>query len=165
MKPSPRVLASLGHQELGMRVEIDLLSERLDDGHNTRHEFCAGCGPEVFEDSLDGRPAKFLLVFVGCLVSWFEEFAASLFLLGGTAIIAISRAPMIVIMLPALVGLLNLWVHVGIKQRIAFLMAPSFCREDPRISSPASAALAPFRKQFSIRPTTRKMSHGPRDRR
>jgi len=102
MEEAGLIHSALGHQELGMRVEINLLSERLDDGHNTRHEFCAGCGPEVFEDSLDGRPAKFLLVFVGCLVSWFEEFAASLFLLGGTAIIAISGAPMIVIMLPAL---------------------------------------------------------------
>ena len=41
MMESPlRVFASLGHQEVGMGMEIDLPSERLDDGHDTRHEFC-----------------------------------------------------------------------------------------------------------------------------
>jgi len=41
-----------------MRMEIDLLAKRLDDGYNTRDEFCAGCGLEVFEERLDCRPAE-----------------------------------------------------------------------------------------------------------
>ena len=47
MKRPLKVLASLGNQEVGMGMEIYLLSERLDDGRHAGGEFCAGCGPEV----------------------------------------------------------------------------------------------------------------------
>jgi hypothetical protein len=59
----------------------------------------------------------FFVVFAGCVVGWFKEFAASLIILGGTAIIVIfSSAPLGVIMFPALVGLLYLFVYVGTKK-------------------------------------------------
>jgi hypothetical protein len=38
MKRPLKVFASLGHQEVGMGVEINLLSERLDDGHHAWDE-------------------------------------------------------------------------------------------------------------------------------
>ncbi len=41
-----------------MGMEIDLLAKRVDDGHDTRDKFWAGCGLEVFEERLDCRPAE-----------------------------------------------------------------------------------------------------------
>jgi hypothetical protein len=60
----------------------------------------------------------FFVVFAGCVVGWFKEFAASLIILGGTAIIVISGGPPLSIsMLPALVGLLYLVVHLAGKKK------------------------------------------------
>ena len=58
MEAALSCLASLGHQEVQMGVEIYLLSERLDDGHNTRAKLCCGDSPEVFKESLDGHSAE-----------------------------------------------------------------------------------------------------------
>jgi hypothetical protein len=44
MKRPLKVLASLGHQEVDMGVEINFLSERLDDGHHPWTKLSAGCG-------------------------------------------------------------------------------------------------------------------------
>jgi hypothetical protein len=58
MEAALSILASLAHQEVGMGIEIYLLSERLDGGHNTRTKLCAGRGLEVVEESLDSRMAE-----------------------------------------------------------------------------------------------------------
>jgi hypothetical protein len=81
-------------------------------------EFIEGLG---YLGQLDTRGMMlrvgFFVVFGGCVVGWFKEFAASLIILGGTAIIVIfSSAPLGVIMFPALVGLLYLFVYVGTKK-------------------------------------------------
>jgi hypothetical protein len=52
------ILASLGHQEVDMGVEINFLSERLDDGHNPRAKLGAGRGPQVGEECLNSRLAE-----------------------------------------------------------------------------------------------------------
>jgi hypothetical protein len=58
MKRPLKVLASLGHQEVDMGVEINFLSERLDDGHHPWAKLSAGCGLEVFDEGMDGRPTE-----------------------------------------------------------------------------------------------------------
>jgi len=52
LEPAFAILTSVGHQEVDMGVEIDLLSDRVDGGHHPGNEFCAGCGLEVFERNL-----------------------------------------------------------------------------------------------------------------
>ena len=72
----------------------------------------------------------FILVFAGCVVGWFKEFAASLLILGGTAILfamsvrAMSiRAPgvrpqgLFLLIVPALLGFLYLAIHLGTKKK------------------------------------------------
>jgi len=60
----------------------------------------------------------FFVVFAGCVVGWFKELAASLIILGGTAIIVIPVAlPLSISMFPALVGLLYLFVHLIGKKK------------------------------------------------
>ncbi|MDH4273030.1 MAG: hypothetical protein OEW18_13745 [Candidatus Aminicenantes bacterium] len=62
----------------------------------------------------------FFLVFAGCAVGWFKEFAASLLILGGTAIFCViavgSPGALRLIMFPALVGGLYLCIHLGTKK-------------------------------------------------
>jgi hypothetical protein len=66
----------------------------------------------------------FFLVFAGCVVGWFREFAASLLILGGTALLgaiallapsAFRRAHFLSI--PALLGFLFLYVHLAGKKK------------------------------------------------
>ena len=61
----------------------------------------------------------FFLVFAGCAVGWFKELAAFLLILGGTAIFCLipGGPPMGISMLPALVGFLYLFVHLGVKKK------------------------------------------------
>jgi hypothetical protein len=58
MKCPLKVLASLGHQEMDMGMEIYLLSERLDDGQHSGAKLSAGCDLEVADEGPDGRPAE-----------------------------------------------------------------------------------------------------------
>jgi hypothetical protein len=39
-------------------MKIDAIAKGLDAGHHTRKKLCAGRCLEVFEESLDGCPAK-----------------------------------------------------------------------------------------------------------
>jgi hypothetical protein len=66
----------------------------------------------------------FFLVFAGCVVGWFKEFAASLLILGGTALLgaiallvpsAFRRAHFLSI--PVLLGFLFLYVHLAGKKK------------------------------------------------
>ena len=72
----------------------------------------------------------FILVFAGCVVGWFKEFAASLLILGGTAILCVMsvrsmsvRAPgfrpqgFFLLIVPALLGFLYLAIHLGTKKK------------------------------------------------
>ena len=60
----------------------------------------------------------FFVVFAGGVVGWFKELAASLIIIGGTAIIVISGGPPLSIsMFPALVGLLYLLVYLVSKKK------------------------------------------------
>jgi hypothetical protein len=73
--------------------------------------------------------AGFLLIFVGCVVGWFKDLAASLFILGGilfilvTAIAFPGKVPAIFwknvyfLAIPALPGFLYLIVHLAGKKR------------------------------------------------
>gem|GEM_PF-6555140 len=56
MESALDIFTSLGHQAVEVGMGICLLSECLND--NTRVQFCAGSGLEVFEESLDSCPAK-----------------------------------------------------------------------------------------------------------
>jgi hypothetical protein len=58
MEPPLRVFTSLCHQKMEVGVEIYLLSEGLDGGHNTRKKLCAGGCLEVFEEGMDSCLAK-----------------------------------------------------------------------------------------------------------
>ncbi len=82
-------------------------------------EFIEGLG---YLGQLDARGMMvrvgFFLVFAGCAVGWFRELPASLLVLGGTATGIISGdAPLGIMMLPALVGFLYLYVYLAAKKR------------------------------------------------
>jgi hypothetical protein len=66
----------------------------------------------------------FVLVFAGCVVGWFKDLAASLLILGGTALLA--AIALLVpsafrgahfLSIPALLGLLFLYVHLAGKKK------------------------------------------------
>ena len=68
--------------------------------------------------------AGFVLIFAGCVVGWFKELAASLLILGGTALLgAIALlAPSAfrgayTLSVPALLGFLFLYVHLAGKKK------------------------------------------------
>lgn len=81
-------------------------------------EFLEGLGDLA---ELDSRGivlrVGFFLIFAGCVVGWFKELPAALLILGGTAMGVISGGPLGIIMLPALVGFLYLYVHSAKKKR------------------------------------------------
>jgi len=80
-------------------------------------EFLEGLG---YLGELDSRGialrAGFFLIFAGCVVGWFKELPAALLILGGTAMGVIVGGPLGIIMLPALVGLLYLYVFLAEKK-------------------------------------------------
>jgi hypothetical protein len=66
----------------------------------------------------------FVLVFSGCVVGWFKELAASLLILGGTALLAVialltpsAFRGLHFLSVPALLGFLFLFVHLATKKR------------------------------------------------
>jgi hypothetical protein len=68
--------------------------------------------------------AAFLLVFVGCIVGWFKDLAASLFILGGILLILVtalafpgSLHQVYFFSIPALPGLLFLYAHLAGKKK------------------------------------------------
>jgi hypothetical protein len=90
----------------------------------------------IVENITEGRTitehltgAAFLLVFVGCVVGWFKDLAASLFILGGilfmlvTALAFPGKVPAIfwknlyTLAIPALPGFLYLYVHLAGKKK------------------------------------------------
>ena len=80
-------------------------------------EFVEGLG---YLGELDSRGivlrAGFFLVFAGCVVGFFKELPAALLILGGTATGVISSdAPLGIMMIPALVGILYLCVFLAGK--------------------------------------------------
>jgi hypothetical protein len=91
----------------------------------------------IVENITEGRTipehltgAAFLLVFVGCVVGWFKDLAASLFILGGillilVTVLAFPGAPGrphaltlgYSLAIPALPGFLFLYVHLASKKK------------------------------------------------
>jgi len=68
--------------------------------------------------------AGFLLVFVGCVVGWFKDLAASLFILGGCLLILVTALAfpgkleqVYFFAIPALPGFLYLYVHLASKKK------------------------------------------------
>jgi hypothetical protein len=68
--------------------------------------------------------AGFLMVFVGCVVGWFKDLAASLFILGGILLILVtalafpgSLSRVYFFGIPALPGFLYLYVHLAGKKK------------------------------------------------
>jgi hypothetical protein len=68
--------------------------------------------------------AGFLLVLVGCVVGWFKDLAASLFILGGILLIFVTALifpgtlrQVYFFGIPALPGLLFLYVHLAGKKK------------------------------------------------
>jgi membrane-bound ClpP family serine protease len=87
----------------------------------------------ILENITEGRTipehltgAAFLLVFVGCVVGWFKDLAASLFILGGILLALVTALAfpgslrwggMYFLVIPALPGLLFLYVHLAGKKK------------------------------------------------
>jgi hypothetical protein len=85
----------------------------------------------ILENITEGRTipehltgAAFLLVFVGCVVGWFKDLAASLFILGGILLILVtalafpgSLHQVYFFGIPALPGFLYLYVHLAGKKK------------------------------------------------
>jgi hypothetical protein len=85
----------------------------------------------IVENITEGRTipehltgAAFLLVFVGCVVGWFKDFAAALFILGGILLILVtalafpgSLRQVYFFVIPALPGFLYLYVHFASKKK------------------------------------------------
>jgi hypothetical protein len=70
--------------------------------------------------------AAFLLVFVGCIVGWFKDLAASLFILGGILLILVTALAFpgalwvrnfYLLAIPALLGFLFLYAHLAGKKK------------------------------------------------
>jgi len=66
----------------------------------------------------------FVLVFAGCVVGWFKEFAASLLILGGTVLLGTislltpsAFRGLHFLSVPAVLGFLFLYVHLASKKR------------------------------------------------
>lgn len=66
----------------------------------------------------------FVLIFAGCVFGWFKELAASLFILGGTLLLAMIALliPSVFrgvhfLSIPALLGFLFLYVHLAGKKK------------------------------------------------
>jgi hypothetical protein len=67
--------------------------------------------------------AGFLMVFVGCVVGWFKDLAASLFILGGILLILVTALAfpgeveqVYFFAIPALPGFLYLYVHLASRK-------------------------------------------------
>jgi len=58
MEAAILIFASLSHQTVRMRMEIDTLAKCLDDGHHLGDKLCAGDGLEVFDGGLDSCLAE-----------------------------------------------------------------------------------------------------------
>jgi hypothetical protein len=85
----------------------------------------------IVENITEGRTipehltgAAFLLLFVGCIVGWFKDFAAALFILGGILLILAtalafpgSLRQVYFFAIPALPGFLYLYVHLARKKK------------------------------------------------
>jgi hypothetical protein len=85
----------------------------------------------IVENITEGRTipehltgVAFFLVFVGCVVGWFKDFAASLFILGGILLIFVtalafpgSLHQLYFFCIPALPGFLFLFVHLAGKKK------------------------------------------------
>lgn len=85
----------------------------------------------ILENITEGRTipehltgAAFLLVFVGCVIGWFKDLAASLFILGGILLILVtalvfpgSLHQVYFFGIPALPGFLYLYVHLAGKKK------------------------------------------------
>jgi len=87
----------------------------------------------IVENITEGRTipehltgAAFLLVFVGCVVGWFKDLAAALFILGGIVLILVTALAFpgalwvrnfYFLAIPALPGFLFLFVHLAGKKK------------------------------------------------